>query len=192
MKTVLVKVSIVQRGFTLIELIIVIVLLGILASVAVPRFMDITGSAHDANVSGTAGALGSAMSIAHAKWLASGQPTTLPPIKGLDLTRSGHADTGFSFLGWPNAATDGSANLIQKDILEQGGDDAKICSLIARNLLSSTTEVFGQGKECVQLYCAEYQKPHCVYTYQQDRSVPRNIVYDTSTGQVRKGIQPSP
>jgi prepilin-type N-terminal cleavage/methylation domain-containing protein len=45
-----------QAGFTLIELIIVITLLGILSAVAVPRFIDLSVEAHKAAVSGTAGA----------------------------------------------------------------------------------------------------------------------------------------
>ena len=43
-------------GFTLIELVIVITLLGILSAVAVPRFIDLSKEAHKAAVSGTAGA----------------------------------------------------------------------------------------------------------------------------------------
>ena len=44
-----------QIGFTLIELVIVITLLGILSAVAVPRFIDLSEEAHRSAVSGTAG-----------------------------------------------------------------------------------------------------------------------------------------
>ncbi|MBF0425029.1 MAG: prepilin-type N-terminal cleavage/methylation domain-containing protein [Magnetococcales bacterium] len=47
-------------GFTMIELIIVVVILGILAAVAVPRFANLSGSARDAAVWGVAGAISSA------------------------------------------------------------------------------------------------------------------------------------
>lgn len=177
-----------EQGFTLIELVIVVVLLAILASVALPRFLDITDSAHSANVSGTTGALGSAISISHAKWLASGQPTSKAPIAGLDLTRSSHADTGFSILGWPNAATDGSRDIAKEDILGQGGNDAAICAYIAANLLSSSSVLFGTGDACEKDYCASYQAPNCIYSYQQDLSKPRKILYNTITGQVKKEL----
>lgn len=61
-----------QRGFTLIELVVVIVILGILAAFAVPRFMGMEGEARAAAIRSMGGTLMSAASMAHAKCQARG------------------------------------------------------------------------------------------------------------------------
>ena len=61
-----------QAGFTLIELVIVIVILGILAAAALPRFTDLSTEARTSAINGLAGSIRSAASIGKATQLAKG------------------------------------------------------------------------------------------------------------------------
>ena len=61
-----------QQGFTIIELVIVIAILGILGAVALPKFADLSTDAKRASYQGMRDGFKSSVMIAHSKWLASG------------------------------------------------------------------------------------------------------------------------
>jgi len=75
----------IERGFTLIELVVVITILGILAAFAVPRFIALEGKAREAAANGLAGSLRSASALSHGMWLASGSPATIA-MEGQTIT----------------------------------------------------------------------------------------------------------
>jgi MSHA pilin protein MshA len=74
-----------QRGFTLIELVVVIIILGILAAFALPRFMGLESQARVASVRGVEGSVRSATAMARSVWLASGSPATIT-VEGNTIT----------------------------------------------------------------------------------------------------------
>jgi MSHA pilin protein MshA len=86
-----------QKGFTLIELVIVIVILGLLAATALPRFSNLTTSARVATLNGLAGGLRGAVSIARATQLVNGVASNVAvPMDGQSIGMTN---------GWPTATT---------------------------------------------------------------------------------------
>ena len=73
-----------QRGFTLIEIIMVIVLLGIIAAIAIPKYIDLRTEAADATASGIVGAIVSSAAIGYADLVTHNSGTTFPNFTTLD------------------------------------------------------------------------------------------------------------
>ncbi len=90
-----------QSGFTLIEMVVVIVILGILAAIAVPKFADIQDDARRATVEGLYGAVKSATALGHAQALAEGKTAA----SGENMTMEG--STVDLVYGYPAATSTG-------------------------------------------------------------------------------------
>jgi MSHA pilin protein MshA len=97
-----------SKGFTLIELVVVIVILGILAATALPRFVNLSRDARLAAVNGMAGGIRSAVAVVQARYMATGTLTATSVTAMDGTTVAVNAATGT-----PTGTAGGIGNALQ-------------------------------------------------------------------------------
>ncbi|MBA6382702.1 type II secretion system protein [Colwellia sp. BRX10-6] len=127
-----------QAGFTLIELVIVIVILGILAATAAPKFIDLTGDAKASVIQGVKGALNSAADLAHAKALVAGKTSAESAGQAISV---GSSNILLNY-GWPTNASIG-------DLIDI---DSDITASISGSSATFTHDDAADGTECLATY----------------------------------------
>ena len=155
-----------MRGFTLVELVAVIMILALLAAHAAPRFMALDDAAHRAAVDGHAGSFESAISMAHAA-------CQIANHAGRDnLSIYGDASVDFNASCFP-ASTNGN----------NGNFNANRCLQVWDGVLAVAPSISTPANDTTD-YRAQGSGLLCTYTYRNDDDTLRRFTYNGGTGVV--------
>ncbi|MFT7685420.1 MAG: MSHA pilin protein MshB [Candidatus Azotimanducaceae bacterium] len=174
-----------QSGFTIIELVVVILLLGIMAATALPRFMDVTDEAHASVINGVNGGLQAGMSLYRGQWIAEGQP-----VESVQIAAFG--DLRVNAEGYPYGTTDQTAN----------GHDVFVsadCAAVFTNMLQVGSPSIGSVANLAAVvnqtndFTTHVSGDDCVYYYTAAGAITATTIptlsYDSETGAIDQGTQ---
>ena len=187
-----------QKGFSLVELVVVIVVVGLLAVAALPKFLDVTDEAKKASIEGVAGGFATGVLSARAQWEAEARPSetiggevyNTVNYDGVDfwLTRSkdsGNVDTDFRD-GYPWALNENSTSF-------PGSITDTACVELMDNLLQNPPKVgtlteVATSENYKYSAQADSENSYCTYI-QLEGSTEHQFVYEIKTGRVTVTLQ---
>lgn len=174
-----------MRGFTLIELIVVIVVLGILSVVAAPKFIDLSSDAEKAMAKSVASALQSGIKMTQYYWLIQGQGSRLDSVPGLSTSDAVFNSEGYLLdiadkrrgaeSGTVTTLTTGACGRIWNAILDHS---PSLSSLRGRG---SSPEYY-RDEEGVFYFARNASDTTCYYALMSDNSIV--IEYNAVNGTV--------
>jgi len=158
-----------QQGFTLIELVVVIVILGVLAATAAPKFIDLTDDADEAVFLGISAAFKSGVYQVHLAWLIRGKNQAVQDFIEISDTLAG-GDLSVNSAGYP-ADTRGTSLTLNSE---------NDCLDVWRAVLDSQDALVA-GNDSSD-FEATHNNGSCTYTYNKQTSL--TVTYNSNSGVV--------
>lgn len=169
------------KGFTLIELVIVIIILGVLAATAIPKFINMQDDATEAVLEGQFSAFSTAVTLYHSGWLVKGHSGAINNLEGF-----GDGDVDSSVTGYPISTTDSTSVFEGCGEIWTGLTDTSLTSeyVSDANLKTASVDI-----------AYTYSTSTCVYRalkFIQQGETTLILTYDFNTGEsaVSRGFYP--
>jgi len=163
-----------QQGFTLIELVVVIVILGILAVTAAPKFINLQSDAHTATLQAIKASMESASTLVHSKSLIKGNENSALAADETVIVNSA-ADTVYLSVGYPISDKDGAGSGVPATdwalLLDVNGADFTI----AEDAIDGYVVVYPAGRAAPSALPVDNDAPTALeddcFTYYQETLV---------------------
>ncbi|MBZ2170197.1 prepilin-type N-terminal cleavage/methylation domain-containing protein [Marinobacter sp. F4216] len=162
-----------NRGFTLIELVVVIAILAILAAFALPRFAQLSQQAHNSSVDAATGALAAGVALAKTQWVSNGFTAATTNVVGF-----GNDTIDVSGDGWAVSTTGNTVPALMT---------AGECVEVWNGLLQANAPSVATGAASTPDYLASITAAGCLFTYQLDGQ-GTTISYNAGNGEVTNSL----
>ncbi|MCW8332457.1 prepilin-type N-terminal cleavage/methylation domain-containing protein [Vibrio sp. SCSIO 43135] len=181
-----------QSGFSLVELVVVIVVVGLLAVAALPRFLDVTDEAKKASIEGVAGGFATGVLSARAQWEAEARPQdstntyNTVDYDGVDFwLTSSELDSDFrdgypialnnTGSDYPDAVTDGACIDLMENLLQNPPQVGTVSEAESDSNIKYSAQANGTDSTCTYV--------------QKEGTTDHEFVYEIKTGRVTVTLQ---